>query len=37
LIWEKDDQLCRLNINLANYETVIEYTAENGDLVTYRV
>jgi len=37
LVWQKDDQICQLNMNLTNYESIIEYTTENGDWVTYRV
>ena len=37
LIWQKNDQVCQLNVNLASYETIIEYAAKNGNLVTYRV
>jgi len=37
LIWQKNNQICRLTVDLTSYETVIDYTAENGDLAIYPV
>ena len=37
LSWQKEDKRCVLKIDLENYQSIIEYIDEKGNLVQYRV
>ncbi len=37
LVWQKNDEMCQLNVDLTNYQVIIKYKEPSGELVTYRV
>lgn len=37
MLWEKDDQYCRLNVDLENYRAVITYAHHPGETKSYKI
>ncbi len=36
-LWQKDNKKCSLKINLKNYQSIIEYKDDQGNLAKYIV